>query len=262
MESVDLEWASGDAHKVFEQKKLRLKAEMEETDAYLRLLNMVEELMAEVESLQAEVERKDAELAEMKDKLSEEKEMRTKLEMEMKEMKTLSAGVAGKASQEALIKAISAFVNRSKRKKLEKRAMVKSLVMELVIANELTLPKELRMSIDALDDEMSEEPAPVMASSGTFPKELDTNRARNMLDRAVERKLLTEVDYQRREPTEWWKLACLANEMGDALELKNKWVVFATLWGKDKESLRKSFNDKYETSDYSDFKKKTLRFIV
>jgi hypothetical protein len=76
--------------------------------------------------------------------------------MELNEMKKLAAGVANKTSQEVLIKAISTFVNKSKQKRIEKRAMVKSIVLEMAMINGLTLPDELMQTIDALDDERVE----------------------------------------------------------------------------------------------------------
>ena len=65
-----------------------------------------------------------------------------------------------------MLKVISTFVNRSKQKKLEKRTMVKSIVLEMAMTNGLTLPADLAQTIDALDDERVE--AKVVNVSGNY----------------------------------------------------------------------------------------------
>ena len=64
--------------------------------------------------------------------------------------------MAKKASQDELLKAIRVFVNKSKRKKIEKRIAVKEMVLEMVNANSIVLPEDLALAIDALDDEQTE----------------------------------------------------------------------------------------------------------
>ena len=91
-----------------------------------------------------------------KEQLLEEKDLRTKAEIQLKEMSQLSAGVAKKASQDELLKAIRVFVNKSKRKKIEKRIAVLEMVLEMVNANGIVLPEDLALAIDALDDEQTE----------------------------------------------------------------------------------------------------------
>ena len=95
-------------------------------------------------------------LEELQEQLLEEKDLRTKAEIQLKEMSQLSAGVAKKASQDELLKAIRVFVNKSKRKKIEKRIAVKEMVLEMVNANSIVLPEDLALAIDALDDEQTE----------------------------------------------------------------------------------------------------------
>jgi hypothetical protein len=71
-------------------------------------------------------------------------------------MSKLSASVAGRASQDEVQKALRVFVNKSKRKKLEKRIMVKEMVLEIANANGFVLPEDLATTIDSLDDEQAE----------------------------------------------------------------------------------------------------------
>ena len=86
--------------------------------------------------------------------------------MQLKEVSQLSAGVAKKASQDELLKAIRVFVNKSKRKKIDKRIAVKEIVLEMANANGVVLPEELSATIDALDDEQPE--AKVVNVAGNY----------------------------------------------------------------------------------------------
>jgi hypothetical protein len=85
-----------------------------------------------------------------------------------------------------------------------------------------------------------------------LPPELSSRRARCILARAVEARLLT-ADYQRPTDAEWWKMACMADVIGEELSLSNKWVVFCSLWGNS--NLRKYNTDKQGMTDYNNFRK-------
>ncbi len=85
-----------------------------------------------------------------------------------------------------------------------------------------------------------------------LPPDLNSRRARRILDRAVDAQLLT-ADYQRPADVEWWKMACMADAIGDELSLPNKWVVFCSLWGNS--NLRKYNTDKQGMTDYNNFRK-------
>jgi hypothetical protein len=112
-------------------------------------MEAVDEIVAENESMKTEIEG-------LRSQLQAEKEQRTKAEMQLSEMSKLSAGVAKKASQEEVLKALRVFVNKSKRKKVEKRIAVKEMVLELANANGVLLPEDLSAAIDSLDDEQVE----------------------------------------------------------------------------------------------------------
>ena len=118
-------------------------------DEVLSALDDANALRAENELLKTELRAKDAQLL-------EEKEQRERVEMQLREMSMLSASVAGKASQDELLKALRVFVNKSKRKKLEKRIAVKEMVLELAVANSVVFPEDLAAAIGALDDEQPE----------------------------------------------------------------------------------------------------------
>lgn len=57
-------------------------------------------------------------------------------------------------------------MNKSKHKKLEKRIMVKDMVLEIANANGIVLPEDLAATIDSLDDEHPE--AKVVNVAGNY----------------------------------------------------------------------------------------------
>ena len=142
------DWCDG-ARRALNREREEMMERVEMMGGVVRALEAADTILAENESLKSEMD-------ELRAQLQAEKDLRTKAEMQLGEMSKLSAGVAKKASQEELLKALRVFVNKSKRKKLEKRIAVKEMVLELVIANGLTLPEDLAAAIDSLDDEQPE----------------------------------------------------------------------------------------------------------
>ena len=92
-----------------------------------------------------------------------------------------------------------------------------------------------------------------------LPKELCSKKAKRILDRAVEEGFLKE-NYQPGDNMEWWKMACMADKIGDELGLPNKWVVFCSFWGN--KNLRKYKTDKEGLSDYKNFQKNLIRSVI
>ena len=76
--------------------------------------------------------------------------------MKLSELSKLSAGVAKKSSQDEVLKALRTFVNKSKRKKYEKRVAIKEMVLEMANANSIVFPEDLSATLESLDDEPSE----------------------------------------------------------------------------------------------------------
>ena len=93
-----------------------------------------------------------------------------------------------------------------------------------------------------------------------MPKELQSNRARGMLDRAVERELLKE-GYQPHDNVKKWQLALLADAIATELELKSKWKVFGRLWGIPSESLRSEATRYKNPEEEKKFQKILQRII-
>ena len=140
---------SDDARRMLDREREKMVERVELADRLARAMETVDEILDENESLKAELET-------LRAQLQAEKEQRTKAEMQLGEMSKLSAGVAKKASQEEVLKALRVFVNKSKRKKVDKRIAVKEMVLELANANGVLLPEDLSAAIDSLDDEQLE----------------------------------------------------------------------------------------------------------
>jgi len=148
-----------DARRALEREREELMERAEQLNVYMQLLDRINEVVAENRRLRDDYE-------EVQRQLDDEKQQRAELEMKLMEMTKLSAGVAKKASQEELLKAIRVFVNKSKRKKIEKRIAVKEMVLEMANANGVILPEDLAATIDSLDDEQLE--AKVVNVAGNY----------------------------------------------------------------------------------------------
>ena len=145
----DLKEGVRDARRALDSKCEEVMESLQQMQGFSRVLEAAEQMLDENVRLREDLE-------ELQEQLLEEKDLRTKAEIQLKEMSQLSAGVAKKASQDELLKAIRVFVNKSKRKKIEKRIAVKEMVLEMVNANGIVLPEDLALAIDALDDEQTE----------------------------------------------------------------------------------------------------------
>ena len=142
------DWSDG-ARRTLDREREKMMERVELLDGLAQAMEAVDEIVAENESMKTEIEG-------LRSQLQAEREQRTKAEMQLSEMSKLSAGVAKKASQEEVLKALRVFVNKSKRKKVEKRIAVKEMVLELANANGVLLPEDLSAAIDSLDDEQLE----------------------------------------------------------------------------------------------------------
>lgn len=131
-----------DLRRSMDREREQLTEKIERIDYCSRLLEIAEKTLSDYEKV--------------KDENESLKQLLQEKEMQLNEMTKLSASVAGKASQEALHKALRVFVNKSKRKKIEKRIAIKEMVLELANANSAVLPEDLAAAIDSLDDEQTE----------------------------------------------------------------------------------------------------------
>ena len=138
-----------DVQRALGSEKERLTERIEQLEGVMKMADAIDELISEIEDLKVENER----LGEENERLREE--VREK-DMKLTELGKLSAGVARKASHDELLKALSVFVNKSKRKKYEKRVAIKEMVLELANANSIVFPEDLSATLESLDDEPSE----------------------------------------------------------------------------------------------------------
>ena len=132
---IDYNELVNDANRALGKERERITAEAEQVNALQRAMDAAGELISKNEKLTRELEMQKAEVDMLHARLQEEKEQRLKLEMQLNEMSKLTGSVAGKASHDELLKALRTFVNKSKQKRIEKRTLVKEMVLELVIAN-------------------------------------------------------------------------------------------------------------------------------
>ena len=173
------------------------------------------------------------EMVQLRSQWQEEKERNTRLEMQLNEMSKLSASVAGKASQDELLKALRVFVNKSKRKKMEKRIAVKEMVLELANANGLVLPSDLAASIDSLDDEQPQVEQPQAATGGVTENvaELLTAEAQVLWQRLRDARFIVADGYALAEGVSSNQAAYIADRMAERLQIRKKWKLFQQLWG-------------------------------
>ncbi len=119
------------------------------------LLERVSQL-GEYEGVLEVVEEMQKRIGDLKDEVEVLRRQKAELEMKLAEMSKLSAGMARKSSDEAVLKALQTYVNRSKRKTADKRAFAKTATLEIANLNALTLPEDLKETIESLDDEQTE----------------------------------------------------------------------------------------------------------
>ena len=138
-----------DVRRALGSEKERLTERIEQMEGFMNMADMTDELLSQIDDLKDENERLNAENERLRQEVQEK-------EMKLSELSKLSAGVARKSSQDEVLKALRTFVNKSKRKKYEKRVAIKEMVLELANANSIVFPEDLSATLESLDDEPSE----------------------------------------------------------------------------------------------------------
>jgi len=138
-----------DVRRALGSEKERLTERIEQLDGVMKVADMTDELLSQIDHLKEENERLNAENERLREDVQEK-------EMKLSELSKLSAGVAKKSSQDEVLKALRTFVNKSKRKKYEKRVAIKEMVLEMANANSIVFPEDLSATLESLDDEPSE----------------------------------------------------------------------------------------------------------
>ena len=151
MNEMDFTELARDARRALEREREEMMERAGQLDAHLQVLD-------EMEAVLKENTRLTEENVGLQQQINDEKLLRSELEMKLMEMNKLTTGMAKKASEDNLLKALRTYVNRSKRKTADKRAFAKSATLEIANANGLDLPEDLKAAIESLDDDT--EPAP------------------------------------------------------------------------------------------------------
>ncbi len=138
-----------DVRRALEGEKDRLTERIEQLEGVMKMADVTGELLSEIDDLKDENESLKAENDRLRQEVQEK-------EMKLSELSKLSVGVARKSSQDEVLKALRTFVNKSKRKKYEKRVAIKEMVLELANANNIVFPDDLAATLESLDDEPSE----------------------------------------------------------------------------------------------------------
>jgi hypothetical protein len=155
-----------DARRALEREQDELMGKAEILKSHLQILDIIDDILTENERLKRTVDEQQQQLDEQQQQLAES-------DMKLIEMSKLSAGVAKKASEDNVLKALRTYVNRSKRKTADKRAFAKTATLEIANANGLDLPEDLKTAIESLDDEQVE---PKIAIQGDYVVEKKVNQ--------------------------------------------------------------------------------------
>ena len=158
-----------DARRGLEREREHLEEKVAEMNNFLKMIDVTDDILAERDKWKEEAEA-------LREQLNDEKQQRAELEMKLMEMSKLSAGMAKKASEDNLLKALRTYVNRSKRKTADKRAFAKTATLEIANANGLDLPEDLKAAIESLDDEQTE--SKVVNVSGNYNDIHDNNEVK------------------------------------------------------------------------------------
>lgn len=244
--------AAREARRRLEREQEELMERAEQLKDLMTALEATEDVLQENERLEEEIEQQRSQHQEEKDQLrqqlQDEKDKNTKLEMQLNEMSKLSASVAGKASHEELLKALRVFVNKSKRKKMDKRIAVKEMVLELANANGLALPPDLAATIDSLDDEQPPEPLP-----SEVPEVIAKSRYWQKL------KAAGLIDDNNQPTVSRPEAALMAEALAKRIGIENKWKVFEQLWQRN--NMRNDFNTALEQKKSLEFQER-LKVIL
>ena len=225
LKTEELKEAAREARRQLEREQEELTERAEQLKGLMLALEGTEQLLQENEQQQEEIEL-------LRQQLQDEKDRNTKLEMQLNEMSKLSASVAGKASQAEVLKALRVFVNKSKRKRLEKRIAIKEMVLELANANGLVLPEDLAAAIDSLDDEqLVEQPQASTGGTTEAMAELFTAEAQVLWQRLRDAGFIVADGYGLAEGVSANQAAYIADRMAERLQIKKKWKLFQQLWG-------------------------------
>lgn len=156
----------------------QLKEEREQREEHARLDEKLMDLTEQNAALTAQIAVQKEVFEKNNRQLVDEKRQREELEMKLAELNKLSAGMAKKASEEAMLKVLRTYANTSKRKTVDKRTFAKTAILELANVNGLVLPDDLAATVESLDDEQPD-PKVVNVNNGGQYNDIHDNTTVN-----------------------------------------------------------------------------------
>lgn len=136
VEPEELKEAARGAYRQLQDELERKTAEAEELKVRMRVVEATQGLLEEIDRLKTEAETMLNEIDGLNQLIQEK-------DMQLKELRQLTAGVAKKSSADDVSKAIRIYLNMSKRKTQSKREVAKSILLELITAAKLELSEGL-----------------------------------------------------------------------------------------------------------------------
>ena len=154
VEPEELKEAARGAYRQLQDELERKTAEAEELKVRMRVVEATQGLLEEIDRRKTEVETLLNEINGLNQLIQEK-------DMQLKELRQLTAGVAKKSSADDVSKAIRIYLNMSKRKTQSKREVAKSILLELITAAKLELSEDIMESLNHFDDEeLTDQPQP------------------------------------------------------------------------------------------------------
>ena len=154
VEPEELKEAARGAYRQLQDELERKTAEAEELKVRMCVVEATQGLLEEIDRLKTEAETMLNEIDGLNQLIQEK-------DMQLKELRQLTAGVAKKSSADDVSKAIRIYLNMSKRKTQSKREVAKSILLELITAAKLELSEGIMESLNHFDDEeLTDQPQP------------------------------------------------------------------------------------------------------
>jgi len=153
-------------------RRKNVEREIELATAHHEEVEMMDRMMAEIDRLKREnasltkekrelerqADKQESQLTAYRDEASQTKARVSALQVRIDELEKIGKKVAAKTEHDELVKVFRTLVRNAKRKRIEKRAHVKSILMECVLSMHMELPEDLALELDTLDDVDTQEP--------------------------------------------------------------------------------------------------------
>ena len=149
MNTVDLQEASRDAQRALEQERDRYVDRITEVENYLKVMDCIDELLAENERQKEDIEQLQAENEDLHQQLEDK-------DLKLNELGKFTVNMAKKSPQEFLEKAFRIYLNTSKRKTQAKREVARAQLLDFITTAKLEMPDDIMDMLDHLDDEQPE----------------------------------------------------------------------------------------------------------